>query len=80
MAANLYDDSLRDAEVEQLLTKEEEDKKKQKKSLMTFLKKDIRWRTTLVLFTIHLVALYGIFTFPYIQRYKSILWGTNRLN
>ncbi|KAJ8684410.1 hypothetical protein QAD02_020202 [Eretmocerus hayati] len=51
-----------------------ESKKEQKKGWF-FLRKDIRWQTTIVLAMVHMVAFYGALTFPYIERYKTILWS-----
>ncbi|XP_023245732.1 acyl-CoA Delta(11) desaturase-like [Copidosoma floridanum] len=48
---------------------------KKRSSRWIFLRDDIRWQTTIVLAIIHVVALYGVLTFPYIQKFKTILWA-----
>lgn len=44
------------------------------KSTWLFLREDIRWQTTIILAIVHAIAVYGVFTFPWIKSYKTMLW------
>lgn len=46
----------------------------------TYFRGKIRWQTTIVLATVHVIALYGLLTFPYLQSWKSLLWGEFIIN
>lgn len=75
MLAEPIDASTATVETETLKSTDPDDIKKKQKRKWFFLRDDIRWQTTIVLASIHLLAFYGLFTFPYLERYKTILWG-----
>ena len=59
----------------------EKDIKSKSEAKWFFLREDIKWDWVIGFAIIHLVAFYGFLTFPYVQRFKTFLWGnSSRLN
>jgi hypothetical protein len=40
-----------------------------------FLKNNVRWKNAIILVVLHVIAIYGFTTFPYFERYKTVLYS-----